>query len=380
LQKWRQASLVKSENGKPITVASGPQEIRFTNIQIPRRSGVSQVEFTAYAFNEDRVKSTTSEPVVYSLTQPRPGAKPKAYVVTVGVDFTSAGWRLAFARKGAVETEALLQNSLKSKYEVVSIQLLSAYQKDSGELANLATRKNIQTVLNILSGGKVTEADRAKIPHQEQLQSATPDDLVILYIASHGYVDPAGKFYVIPSDIGPPLGVSEESLDRCLKNSEQSTDCENGRRLLQHSISSDELTQWIEAIDAGQMALILDSCHSGAVTGPGFKPGPMGDRSFGQLSYDKGMLVLAATQADQLDTGTLELGNRSVLTYALTPRPYGPISELRKWLSDAEKEVPNLYRQFVKSDPAYTQINSSDQEPALFDFSRRGAQPSGFLK
>ena len=32
-------------------------------------------------------------------------------------------------------------------------------------------------------------------------------DSPILYIASHGYVDPIGKFYVIPSDIGPPLGV-----------------------------------------------------------------------------------------------------------------------------------------------------------------------------
>jgi hypothetical protein len=99
----------------------------------------------------------------------------------------------------------------------------------------------------------------------------------------------------------------------------------------------------------------------------------MGDRSFGQLSYDKGMLVLAATQAQQLETGTLELGNRSILTYALTQRSSGPILDLRKWLSAAEKEVPNLYRQFVKSDPTYTQINNADQEPALFDFSKSKA-------
>jgi hypothetical protein len=128
---------------------------------------------------------------------------------------------------------------------------------------------------------------------------------MVLYIASHGYVDPVGKFYVIPADIGPPLGVGEELLDRCLKNSEQSSSCNNGRQLLQRSITSKKLTQWVEAIDAGQMVLILDFCHSGAVTGPGFKPGPMGDRSFGQLSYDKGMLVLAAAQAEQLDTGSL---------------------------------------------------------------------------
>jgi len=169
------------------------------------------------------------------------------------------------------------------------------------------------------------------------------------------------------------MGVSEETLDRCLKNSEQSSICEAGRKLLEHSISSDELTQWIEAIDAGQMTLILDSCHSGAVTGPSFKPGPMGDRSFGQLSYDKGMLVLTATQAQQLETGTLELGNRSVLTYALTQRSSRPILDLRKWLSDAEREVPNLYRQFVKSGSPSSLVSDSDQEPALFDFGRKPA-------
>jgi hypothetical protein len=152
-----------------------------------------------------------------------------------------------------------------------------------------------------------------------------------------------------------------------LKNSEQSSSCNNGGQLLQHSITSDELTQWVEAIDAGQMVLILDSCHSGAVTGPGFKPGPMGDRSFGQLSYDKGMLVLAAAQAEQLDTGSLALGNRSLLTYALTQQNTGPVVDLRQWLSEAEQRVPKLYQQFVKAEAGSIE---SDQEPVLFDFSK----------
>ena len=39
----------------------------------------------------------------------------------------------------------------------------------------------------------------------------------------------------------------------------------------------------MQTIDAGQMVLLLDSCHSAAVSGPNFKPGPMGDRGFGQL-------------------------------------------------------------------------------------------------
>jgi hypothetical protein len=167
------------------------------------------VEFTAYAFNEDRVKSATSKPATHSLPQPRPGVQRRAYLVTVGVDVTSVSWRLRFARKGVTEIEELLERSLGQQFQIVPVQLLSAYQKNSEELLNLATKRNIQTVLKILSGREVSKADREKIPHQGQLQIATPDDLVVLYIASHGYVDPAGRFYVIPADIGPPLGVSE---------------------------------------------------------------------------------------------------------------------------------------------------------------------------
>ena len=134
------------------------------------------------------------------------------------------------------------------------------------------------------------------------------------------------------------------------------------------------MTQWIEGIDAGQMLLILDSCHAGALPGPGFKPGPMGDSSFGQLSYDKGMLVLAATQAKQLDTGTLALGSRSLLTYALTQQHSGLVVDLRNWLSGAEKQVPKLYQQFVTSNSASAPATDSNQEPVLFDFSKRSSR------
>jgi Caspase domain len=201
-------------------------------------------------------------------------------------------------------------------------------------------------VLSLLSERGVTAAQRQAFP---LLQSATPDDLVVIYIASHGYADPNGKFYVIPSDIGEPAGVSEQLLDRCLAGSEQSAGCHAAREFLRRSISSDELTQWLQAVDAGEMVLVLDSCHSAAVAGPNFKPGPMGDRSFGQLSYDKRMRVLTATQAENVAWGTLELGDRSLLTYALTKQQtHGQGFDFRQWLSRAEKQVPELYRRYVK--------------------------------
>ena len=55
--------------------------------------------------------------------------------------------------------------------------------------------------------------------------------------------------------------------------------------------------------NAADIALIIDACHSGATVDSGsFKPGPLGDAGLGQLAYDKGIRILAATQADEAVT------------------------------------------------------------------------------
>ena len=87
----------------------------------------------------------------------------------------------------------------------------------------------------------------------------------------------------------------------------------NFEKVLQKTISSDELSLWLRDIDAGEMMMIVDACHSAAaVQGAGFKPGPMGSRGLGQLSYDKGMRILTATQADKTAAADDLMTNRLV--------------------------------------------------------------------
>jgi len=100
------------------------------------------------------------------------------------------------------------------------------------------------------------------------------------------------------------------------------------RDLLASSINSDELSEWLRKIDAGEMVLIIDACQSAAsVSGGGFKPGPMGSRGLGQLAYDKGMAVLAAAQADSAALEDRRVGQD--FSRSLSPRkvwrPTGPI-------------------------------------------------------
>jgi hypothetical protein len=59
-----------------------------------------------------------------------------------------------------------------------------------------------------------------------------------------------------------------------------------------------------------------DARAAASVAASGFKPGPMGDRGLGQLAYDKGMRILAATQADDFALESGDVG-QGLLTYAL---------------------------------------------------------------
>jgi hypothetical protein len=178
--------------------------------------------------------------------------------------------------------------------------------------------------------------------------------------------------------------------------------------ILSKFVSSEELSQWLKDVDAGEMAMIIDACHSAAsVDQPGFKPGPMGDRGLGQLAYDKGMRILAATQADNVALESEKLG-QGLLTYALVdeglkghkaaPGGAGPIT-IGAWLRYAEQRVPKLYdeiqagklklvgfepygpgRALAAKDPLvdtvfYRYTADHAQTPALFDFHKQAAEP-----
>jgi hypothetical protein len=167
---------------------------------------------------------------------------------------------------------------------------------------------------------------------------------------------------------------------------------------LANCVSSDELSDWLRRVDAGDLSLIVDACQSaGTVAGEGgeeFKPGPMGSRGLGQLAYDKGMRILAASQADDtaLEVSQLQHG---LLTYALIidglegrmakPERADSAVTLKQWLEYGERRVPVLQEALAEGrlkevlQPVEQAKNviavgpvlgRKYQKPALFDFSR----------
>jgi WD40 repeat protein/uncharacterized caspase-like protein len=340
LVAWRTANRVPMQAGRN-------EAVHTFEVRLAARDRGSPVMFTAYAFNDDRVKSKTAAYDKYAVPEDIAARVPRAYVVTMGVDaYQNERRDLGFAVSDAQYLSASLRRI--RDYDVVAITLLAASKRNfSGErvvTVDQATKADLRAVLDVLAGNPGADRDRLSgVPGANRLTQATPDDLVILSFSGHGYTAPGGRFYLLPSDSGLETDITDAVLAKF--------------------ISSDELSYWLREVDAGQMTLIIDACHSAAsVERPGFKPGPMGDRGLGQLAYDKGMRILAASQADDVALESERLGH-GLLTYALVHDGLGPNSanpalkaadrdgngvvEMAEWLQYGEDRVPQLYEEIL---------------------------------
>jgi hypothetical protein len=375
LVRWRDKTEIR-DLGK-----DGSKELTF-QVQVPRRADLKQVVFTAYAFNEDRVKSATASAtlVVDKPLQPRKG---RAYLISVGVNRTESSprWDLHYAANDARQMSKVLGDKLEGTRQfadVVRIRLVldTPAQHEAGEAA--ATKVQLEAVLDVLAGRRrVDEQLTKEIPGIKGVEKAEPEDLVLLSFSSHGFTDTRGVFHIVLQDIGPHTAqtVNPESL--------------------RNSLSSDVLSGWLRDVDAGEMTMIVDACHSEAtVAAEGFKPGPMGSRGLGQLAYDKGMRILAASKSNE---EAMELGGtikQGLLSYALVEE--GLVEDkaakdgkvyMSGWLTYGEQEVPNLYKTGKAKGTNGKQPMASNgrdiiylgpdqappayQQPVLFDFNKQ---------
>lgn len=379
----------EEEGGAPADLAGGAAAHTFT-VRLPRDGGQS-AEFRAYAFNRDRVKSRTDRRA-YALPQPLPVVKGRVYIVSLGVNaYEDPHWNLRFAANDARRLQSALGVACAQTgqfAQVVSIPLISDHSVVNGQPVlevGGAAKQTFHAVLDLLAGKPVDPAVMQTIPHADQVRKAQPEDLLLLTFSCHGAADKAGgDFYVFPYDIGPhqQAGLTDD--------------------LKRHALSSRELSRWLRDVDAGTIAMIVDACHSAAsVDAGGFKPGPMGSRGLGQLAYDKGMQILAASQADNVALESDKLGEgHGLLTWALVHdgldaaqadlAPKDGIITLSKWLRYGAARVPALYQEvqagavqsFGRDAPRGTEAVETAaeraheaavpvQQPSLFDFNKQ---------
>jgi WD40 repeat protein len=362
-------------DGQLVGAVDGPVEfhprtrratVRFP-VSLPVADIRRSVALTAYAFNDDRIKSETAYRL-HAFEPPMVPGPRRAILVNIGVDvYESPAWDLGFAASDARligTTLAARMEAMGSFDEIVRIELVS-----DPDTPDAATKAAIREAVLSLGRGVGTGASQRPVG---------PDDVVIISFSGHGAVDAQGAFHLLPHDIGA-------SGSRLLTP-----------QVLARGIRDDELGEWLRGVDAGEMVLILDACHSAAaIAQPGFKPGPMGSRGLGQLAYDKGLRILAATQPDDVALES-EATQHGLLSYALVKegieqgladfRPRNERIAVPEWLAYALGRVPGLAAEVqagaVKSRGAPVRVRNASgqagapatrglQRPSLFDFRRQ---------
>ena len=378
LKLFRDGRLVGMDESVKRAGVGDVWQVTFRDISLPT-AGADTVEFSAYAFNSDGVKSDTHR-MQYTLPEAKPNPR-RAFVVVVGVNaYENASWDLRYAVADARATSNIIARHLQTSgaFEEVHTVSLTSERDASGDIIGTATRADLLAVLDVLAG-KDGDAERlAAIPGASSLSKARPDDLVYLTFSGHGLSGDDGLFHLFLSDIG-------EGARKVVDDG-----------LLERTLDSDLLAHHLRRVDAGDFVMVIDACNAAAsVAGGGYKPGPMGSRGLGQLAYDKAMRVLAASQAEGVALERDEL-RHGLLTYAVLREgleggaadrePEDRSIDFAELLAYGVERVPLLYddirdgtfaaqnqgRGLTPFRPSGGTGSFSVQRPSLFDFGRAG--------
>ncbi|MGA9993902.1 MAG: PEGA domain-containing protein [Pyrinomonadaceae bacterium] len=295
-----------------------PRRVR-CSVEVPIVAGDNQ--FSAYAFNREKVKSEDS---LFSVSGAASLKRdPTLYVLTIGVgEYENPQFNLSYTVKDAQDfgAEVRLQQEQVGYYQKVEVI----------PLLDQGARKDF-----ILSALKTLA------------EAVQPEDGVIIYFSGHGMAR-GDRFYLIPSDLGykGPRGL---------------VDAAGLQTILAHSISDLELEAAFADIDAGRLLLVIDACNSGkALQADDWRRGPMDTRGLGQLAYEKGMYVLTASQDMELAYESEAL-KHSYLTYALVEEGLKVKVKdadadgdgkmiLREWFDYAKRRVPRMRQEKVEQD------------------------------
>lgn len=367
LAEWRKRNAVQAANGV--------HQLEFT-VPLPTQVGEESQVFSAYAFNEDRIKGET---VTRSWTRPAVTPRPRrAYVLAIGIDdYDTPRFRLNYA----VADARLMASRLSDIPGYETHRLVLAAERGVDGRRTRVDRATLTRVLSLLAGNADREATLALLRKDgidaSMLRPATPDDAVIVSFSGHGWANPQGDFYLIPGDGRWPEGSEMPDLSTVF--------------------STTDLVTPFQAMQASEITLVIDACHSAASVADGrFKPGPMGDSGLGQLAFDKGIRILAATQADDVALEDARLG-QGLLTYALAVDGLGAGKadldakggiRIDEWLTYAVQRLPTLANdarvgRITAAGSGTRAITFHDlptnaparrvQQPSLFDFN---PQPS----
>ena len=323
---FRNGSLVRVWHGD---VLDGKPKVEL-DATIPLVAGKNTL--TAYTFNHDNIKSTTSSLTVEGAENLRRVGT--LYVLAIGINkYRNPDYNLNFAVADADEISQQVKAHQDKLGNYAHTELLMLSDQD-------ANKKNIELALQLLAGqSSILPSDSSPALNEQfkKIKPVEPEDAVVIYYAGHG-VAIGERFYLLPYDFA--AGTQQE--------------------IQTSGISDLDLNEMLEPIGAGKMLMVIDACQSGQALGAEREGrGPMNSKGLAQLAYDKGMYILTAAQSFQAakEIGRTTTGKEikhGLLSFTLlegfTNAPAdnkGQINE-RNWMNYAVEQVPLLQLEEMK--------------------------------
>lgn len=355
LRLFRNGSLVKVWHGETIEkmVRQNEQECQAgpvgenTARKITCRAEVSIIPgvniLAANAYNRDNVKSPD---YTVNVTGEFAGKQGTLYVLGVGLDkYLDPSYDLPFSVSSINQVTGAIK---KYQDQLTAASQINQYAKTEIIVLKdeIATKKNIIEVLRRFSMktaepsagdpcGKLAGGACADLKTElAKARRLEPQDGLLIYLLGHG-TSIGQRFYFLPHDF-------------VFDNRNESYP--------EYAISDLDFGSQLENIDAGRLFMIVDACRSGQVLGEEKKGyAPMNSKGLAQLAYDKGMMILTASQSVQKANQTGEINGQkfenSLLSYALqealtrseADRNGDHVLWVREWFDYATKRVPILY-------------------------------------
>jgi len=264
--------------------------------------------FRAVGFSRDR---TESNPYELAVKLTAPVKEVSLYVLAVGINkYKNPALNLNYAEPDARGITAFFQQRGPALFKNVTIREIYNEQ---------ATRENI-------------------ILHLQGLQSASPQDAVLIYLAGHGEsLD--DKWYFLPHELTYPERAGEVKTK---------------------GISSDELAGLIRNMRAQKILMLIDACKSGAVLVAfrGFED----RKALSLLSRSTGVHIVAAATKDQYAAEVKDLGH-GVFTYTLLEGLDGKAAgkgeavTVRRLMTYMEEQLPEITKEY-KQEAQYPVVDS----------------------
>ena len=276
---------------------------------------------------------------------------PKLYVVSIGTsNYTGTQLDLKYADQDASVMASAISSvgaSLFSSGDSLAVYCLSTAATDSLELSKqaiqwkFASKENIKQVFDNIKA------------------NAKAEDIIAVYLSGHGITQGGSdktQFYYLTQ------GVASED------------DLADPMALNAYTISSDELTKWINDIPALKQVLIIDACNSGQVvenlTSSSKSLNSSQIRALDRMKDRTGMFVLSGSASDKVSYEASEYG-QGLLTYALLQGMLGLATR-----KDAEgKEIVDVMKLFQYARDEVPQLAASIQgiQTPMLGFPSQGA-------